>query len=52
MKTAQTEFEESVTDALDRQLKGIMTVVKQQVQKLCEEFCSELQVTSHDVEVT
>jgi hypothetical protein len=29
-----------------------MTVVKQQVQKLCEEFCSELQVTSHDVEVT
>jgi hypothetical protein len=34
MKAAQTEFKESKTDVLDKWLKGIMTVVKQQVQNL------------------
>jgi hypothetical protein len=36
--------EEGVTKTLDKELKGITTVVKQQVQELCEEINRKLQV--------
>jgi hypothetical protein len=51
MNAAQSKFEETVTDMLDRGLKGIMTVVQQQDQSLCK-FSHKLQVTHQNVEVT
>jgi hypothetical protein len=45
IKTGQSEFKEIITDMLDRQLKGVMAVVKQKTQNLRKEFDSELYAT-------
>jgi hypothetical protein len=37
---------------LDKQLKGVMTVVNWQAQNLCEVFSTELQAIQHDLEAT
>jgi exonuclease VII small subunit len=44
-QASQSEFEETITDMLYRQLKGIMAIVEQQVQNLVEEMGNELQAT-------
>jgi hypothetical protein len=51
VKAAQNEFEETITNMLDRQLKGIMSVVQQQPQSLCK-VSSELQVTQQCIDAT
>jgi hypothetical protein len=38
----QSEFREIIMDTLDRQLKGVMAMVKQKTQNLRKEFGSEL----------
>jgi hypothetical protein len=45
IRSGQEEFEEKITGELDKQLKGVVNVVKQQTQKLGEGFDSELQGT-------
>jgi hypothetical protein len=42
ISTGQAELEERMTNNLDRQLKGVTTMVEQQVHKLCEEFNGEM----------
>jgi hypothetical protein len=44
MKAAQIVFEETVTDSLNGQLRGVMAAIQQEVQNL------QLQVTRLDVE--
>jgi BMFP domain-containing protein YqiC len=44
IRSSLAEFEKKIMDKLNRQLKGITTVVKQQTQKLCKEFNSEIQM--------
>jgi hypothetical protein len=43
IRNGQTKFEGKMTDTLEKKLNAIM--VEKQAQKLCEEFCSELQAT-------
>jgi hypothetical protein len=50
IRAGQTEFEEKMTDMLDRHLKGIITDVKWHAKNL-HEFNSELQVIRQDNEV-
>jgi hypothetical protein len=38
----QGEFEIRIINMLDKQLKGIMTVINRWTRKLCEEICSEV----------
>jgi fructose-1-phosphate kinase PfkB-like protein len=45
IKAAQSEFKESITDTLDRQLKDAMAMIKQQAQNLHDEFTSEVRCT-------
>jgi hypothetical protein len=41
IRSGQAEFEEIITDKLDKQLKGVGTTVEQQTPKLHEEFNGE-----------
>jgi hypothetical protein len=48
IKAGKSKFEETIADILTRQLKSVVTVDRQQAQKLCVEFSSELQMTQLD----
>jgi regulator of PEP synthase PpsR (kinase-PPPase family) len=50
--SGHTKFEEKITEMLDKELKGITTMVKEQVQNLCKEMNGEMQVTQQDTEAT
>jgi ElaB/YqjD/DUF883 family membrane-anchored ribosome-binding protein len=52
IKAGQSEFKETLTDTVDRWLKGIMAVAKQEAEILRKEFSSELQVKRQHIEVT
>jgi hypothetical protein len=45
IRNGQTEFEEKITDTLQKRLRSIIIMVEKQAQNLCEEFNSELQAT-------
>jgi hypothetical protein len=48
MRSSQAEVEEQMTDVVDKQLKGVIMVVKQQAH---EEFNSKLQVNRQGIRV-
>jgi hypothetical protein len=50
-RSGQEEFEEKMTDKLDKRLKGVVTLVEQQSQELREEFNNESQETWRDLGV-
>jgi hypothetical protein len=52
IRSGQTEFEEITTEMLDKQLKGVITVVEQRAWDLREEFNSEQQMAQSNIEGT
>jgi hypothetical protein len=52
MNTVEAECEERIMDALEKQIKDVMTRVKQQAWDLWDEFSHSMQVTQQDIQAT